>query len=143
MADPLTTLDLIAVGAVVVALASAVAALWFDFKTRADRVEEAQKDLINRVRGLEEARLEEVKQYASKLEATNDRVLTVFSRVVDVLQDISASMTESNKRPCIADAMGADGKRLHPTPSPDVSTETLLRNEERVRKGQKEASYQP
>lgn len=142
-ADPLTTLDLIAVGAVIVALAGAVAALWLAFKSRTDRMEEAQKDLVERVRGLEEARLVEVKEYAAKTEATNNRVLTVFDRVVDVLQDLASAVAEGNKRPCIAEALDSHGKKLHPTPIPDVETDVLLRNDERVKRHHQEESAGP
>lgn len=142
-ADPLTTLDITIVSAIVLALAAAVTSLWLAFKARADRVEAAQKDLVDRIRKLEEDRLTEVKEYARKSEETNKRVLAVFGNVVDALRNLTETMSEWNKRPCIADAVDAQGKKLHPTPVPEVKTEVLLRHDERVRKHQQEESAGP
>lgn len=143
MADPLTTFDLIAVTGVVVALGGAVTILWKAFKSQVDELKKGRAadkaelaDLVRRVRTLEEKRLEEVKEYATKLEAMNRQQMTVFSRAITAIQDITKIVSGWMQRPC--QARDHDGKPLHPTPFPEVDTETLLRNDEKVRKAQQD-----
>jgi len=117
--EPLTTLDLIAVGAVVIGLAGAVTALWFAFKSQVDDLkEQLQKGaaetegLVSRIRSLETDRLTEVKDYAKRGEELNNRVLTVFSRVVTALQNLTETVSEWNTRPCGREAVDHTGKKL-------------------------------
>lgn len=143
MADPLTTFDLIAVTGVVVALGGAVAILWKAFKSQVDELKKGRAadkaevaDLVRRVRTLEEKRLEEVKEYATKLEAMNRQQMTVFSRAITAIQDITKIVSTWMHRPC--QARDQDGKPLHPTPFPEVDTETLLRNDDKVQKSKQD-----
>ena len=138
MADPLTSLDLLAVAGVVTALGGAVAILWKAFKSQVDELKKSRladraelADLVKRVRTLEEKRLDEVKEYASKLEAMSRQQMTVFSRAVCAIQDITRIVSGWMQRPC---QMHEDSKGLHPTPLPQVDTETLLRNDDKMKK---------
>lgn len=145
MADPLTTFDLIAVASVVTALAGAVTILWKAFKSQVDELRKARAadraelaDLVKRVRLIEEKRLEEVKEYATKLEAMSRQQMTVFSRAVNAIQDITKIVNGWMPRPC--QARDAEGRPLHPTPIPEVDTEVLLRNEEKLKKHKQDES---
>jgi 16S rRNA G527 N7-methylase RsmG len=88
--------------------------------------------LVKRVRSLEEKRLEEVKEYATKLEAMSRQQMTVFSRAVCAIQDITKIVNGWMNRPC--QVRDEHGKPLTPTPLPEVDTEVLLRNEDKVKK---------
>lgn len=139
MGDPLTTFDLIAVTGVVVALGGAVTILWKAFKSQVDELKKGRAadkaelaDLVRRVRTLEEKRLEEVKEYALKLEAMSRQQMTVFSRAVNAIQDITRIVSGWMNRPC--QARDTEGKPLNPTPLPEVDTEILLRNDEKLKK---------
>jgi hypothetical protein len=146
MSDPLTTFDVLAVTGIVVALAGAVTILWKAFKSQVDEIRKTLAaanaehkaelaDLVKRVRSLEEKRLDEAKEYAVKLEAMSRQQMTVFGRAVSAIQDItrivSGWMQASNGRP------------LQPTPLPEVDTEVLLRQDEKVRKSRQEESSRP
>lgn len=145
MADPLTTFDLIAVTGVIVALGGSVTVLWKAFKSQVDELKKGRAadkaelaDLVRRVRTLEEKRLEEVKEYATKLEAMNRQQMTVFSRAITAIQDITRIVGGWMNRPC--QARDADGKPLNPTPLPEVDTEVLLRSEDKIKKHHQEES---
>jgi hypothetical protein len=138
MADPLTTFDLLAVAGVVTALGGAVAILWKAFKSQVDELRKGRTadkaelaDLVRRVRTLEEKRLDEVKEYATKLEAMSRQQMTVFSRAVSAIQDITRIVSGWMQRPC---QMNSDGHALNPTPLPEIDTEILLRNDEKLKK---------
>lgn len=131
MADGLTTFDIVAVGAVVVALTTVIGVLWNAFKKQveelktlrtADRAEIA--DLVGRVRSLEQERLKEVKEYAGKLEGLQRQSNAVFTRAVNALQDIVRYLAQFNTRRCQAG---------EPTSLPQIDTETLVRNDDKVR----------
>lgn len=132
MADGFTTFDIIAVGAVIVALTTVIGVLWNAFKNQVDELKaEREKDraeiedLIGRVRTLEEQRLNEVKEYAGKLERIQGQSNAVFTRAINVLQDIVKYLAGFSARKCQAG---------EPTPLPEVDTETLVRRADKVEK---------
>lgn len=152
MSDPLTTFDLVAIGAVIVALVAAVTALWKAFTNQVNELKKqaATRDaenktemlaVVKRVRLLEDERVTEAKAYASKLEDMNRQQTAVFSRTIAALQDITRAVSEWTKRPCLADGVEVDGKLLKPiTPLPMADTELIMKHHEKVVRRQQEES---
>ena len=152
MADPLTTFDLLAISGVVVALVAAVTALWKAFTNQVKelKAQAAARDaenktemtsVIKRVRLLEDERVTEAKAYAAKLEDMNKQQTMVFARTIAALQDITKTVSEWTKRPCMMTDTDARGHNLPPvTPLPMADTETIMRTHQKVVKRQQEES---
>lgn len=143
MADPLTTFDIVSASAVIVALVAGVSALWSAFSKRVAYLETLRSqdktemaELIRRVRKLEDDRVQEVKEYAKSLESMNKQQSVIFARSVAAVQGIAKIVTSILSRPCMKDA-------FPPGQAPDVSTDTLMRNEERVMRQHQQASACP
>lgn len=139
MSDPLTTFDLVAIGAVVVALVAAVTALWKAFtaqvnelKKQAAETKAEMKSVVTRVRLLEDERVTEVRDHADKLASMNAQQMAVFSRAINALQEITKTVGEWHKRPCMA---SGEHEKM-PTPLPEIDTETLIRCEAKIKKHQ-------